>query len=317
MVKRLLPILVLLALLSQSAFGVVTVTINFVNCIDSYSITFFGTGQGWAQSPAVTTYNSPAGQTSGTITLTAPYSATLQDQNFHFQTHGATCNFDFNGSAAFAVPAGTADGASYVMTCDGHSCGAPVITNSVVLHTNYVASITNNMLVAAMATWTLNGTQVQQQILQPGQSATYTTPNFQTFPSPDLVNLNITMKSQTPFLGMNSDGTLGFGDVTYSGGIGGTATAPTTTYSGGAGPGGTGGTGTQTPAGGIAINGTTPVIAGNTNSITLRDCFGGCFGVHVATIRESESYGFGCFAEWARNSQFQYSEHLRANYFGD
>jgi hypothetical protein len=259
MVKRLATFLCLSCFAFQ-ALASITVTITWTACIDSYSITFFGTGNGATQSPAVSSFNSPAGQTSGTVLLTYPYSATFPTSNFHFQSHGATCNFDF-----VQLPAGTPDGTSYSMICNGGSCGFPTITNtSSPTFTNYVMSVTNNLPNAAQVTWRQNGSIVKQEVLQPGQSDNY---NFTGLRNDSLApawNVSSSISTAIPVLGVNPDGTLNFNPLTYgdSYGSGAGGLPPTNGYSGS-------GSGNIGSGGNVGVSASPPVITGNTNQMTF------------------------------------------------
>ena len=116
------------------------------------------------------------------------------------------------------------------------------------VYTNYTYTAANTLAVPAKATWTYNGAVVKTEILQPGQSDTWTTPAIETSPTAQSFTANISVTamatgtgstglddSGNPVLQFNNNGgtastTQSGSGATITGGGGGGATvsAPAT-----------------------------------------------------------------------------------------
>jgi hypothetical protein len=153
---------------------------------------------------------------------------------------------------------------------DWDMSGNTITNSSPQTYTNYTFTLSNNMVTPAIAKWTYNGVVVKQEILQPGGSDVYTTPNVGVYPFADSFTMNSTLTSQAPLMTQNSDGTYSFGNVTESGTGGGTGNSTTYSYSGGSTAGtGIGGAAVTNSGGGYNITGGNPVISTTTNSLNF------------------------------------------------
>lgn len=118
---------------------------------------------------------------------------------------------------------------------DGSTCALTSTYVPPSVYTNYVLTAYNSSVGNMNATWTFNGSIVKQQVLKPGQSASWTTPSIKVSPPPaDTWTANVTQTPSDSVIGYGDTGGLYFTNDPQQGvSISGTGGTATTTTSGG------------------------------------------------------------------------------------